>query len=71
MDENLRQTTLLLFVLLPLLNSIVRSLFSKSDEKNHNFYLVEVLQHKCKEPGDLFVVVVILSAFLHLHLNIS
>jgi len=47
MDENLMEKTL--FVLLPLLNSIVQSLFSKSDEKNHCFYLVEVLQHKYKE----------------------
>lgn len=68
MDENLRQNTVLLFVVLPLLNSIVRSLFSKSEEKNYNFYLVEILQHKYMEQGDLFVGVVIPSAFLYLDL---
>lgn len=68
MDENLRQNTLLLFVVLLLLNSIVRSLFSKSEEKNYYFYLVEIFQHIYKELGDLFVVVVIIFAFFHLDL---
>lgn len=68
MDENLRQNTLLLFVVLLLLNSIVRSLFSKSEEKNYYFYLVEIFQHKYKELGDLFVAVVIIFAFFHLDL---
>lgn len=68
MDENLRQNILLVFVVLLLLNSIVRSLISKSEEKNHYFYLVEVLHHKYKELGDLFVGVLTFSVFLHLDL---
>lgn len=63
MDENLRQNTLLLFVVLILLNSKVRYLFFKSEEKNYYFYFVEVLQHKYIQQGGLFVGVVIPSAF--------
>lgn len=66
MGETQRQSTVLLFILLPLLNSIVRSLFSKSEEKNHYFCLVEDLQRKYKKLGYLFVFIVILPAFLHL-----
>lgn len=68
MDKNLRQNTLLLFVVLLLLNSIVRFLFSISEEKNYNFYLLEILQHNYTELRDLFVGVVIPSAFIHLDL---
>lgn len=71
MDENLSQNTLLLFAVLLLLESIVRSLFSKSEEKNDYFYLVEILRRKYTELGNLFVGVVTPSAFLHLLLSFT